>query len=48
MTEKKFFSDKRWTRWPSEGIKTGGKPKTEVHKAIQKWLKENSKKHSDK
>ncbi len=49
MEDKKPFSDKRWWEWPTTGIKTGGKPKKEVHEAIQKWLKENTtKKHSEK
>lgn len=47
MDKKKPFTDKRWREWPANGIKTGGKPKSKVHKAIQKWLKENTKnKHS--
>ncbi|WHO84906.1 hypothetical protein [Limosilactobacillus oris] len=47
MSDKKDFSDKRWREWPEVGIKTGGKPKPKVHKAIQQWLKENrDNKHS--
>jgi hypothetical protein len=41
MKNKKPFSDSRWRDWFPEGITTGGEPKPEVHKAIQKWLREN-------
>lgn len=47
VKDRKPFTDKRWREWPTTGIKTGGKPKKEVHQAIQKWLKENTTKHSD-